>query len=231
LPPRARNQGTLARYPSLAYVVPFALFLLLLALQRVSPLRPEIEYPLWLALLSAALLVFSRRVVTIRSSHLVESALIGIGVFVLWIGPDLLFPGYRQHWLFQNVFTGHLQSSIPGDVRENVVVLWSRILRAVVLVPVIEELFWRGWLMRWLINPRFEAVPLGAYAPVSFWVTAVLFASEHGPYWDVGLATGIIYNWWMLRTRSIADCILAHAVTNACLCGYVVATHHWEYWL
>ena len=57
----------------MAYVVPFALFLLLLALQRVSPLRPEIEYPLWLALLSAALLVFSRRVVTIRSSHLVES--------------------------------------------------------------------------------------------------------------------------------------------------------------
>jgi CAAX prenyl protease-like protein len=96
---------------------------------------------------------------------------------------------------------------------------------------VIEEMFWRGWLMRWLISPRFEAVPLGAYAPVSFWLTAVLFASEHGPYWDVGLATGVIYNWWMLRTRSLADCILAHAVTNACLCGYIVATHHWEYWM
>ena len=231
MPPRARSQGTLARHPSLAYVVPFAVFVLLLALQRISPLRPEIEYPLWLALLTATLLVFSRRVVDIRSSHLVESALIGIGVFVLWIGPDLLFPGYRQHWLFQNAITGHLLSSIPGEVRDNVVVLWSRILRAVVLVPVIEELFWRGWLMRWLINPQFESVPLGAYAPVSFWLTAVLFASEHGPYWDVGFVTGIIFNWWMLRTRSIADCILAHAVTNACLCGYVVATHHWEYWL
>ena len=231
MPPRARGQGTLAQYPSLAYVVPFAAFLLLLALQRVSPLRPEIEYPLWLALLAAILLVFSRRVVRIRSSHLIESALIGIGVFILWIGPDLLFPGYRQHWLFQNWITGHLQSSIPGGVRDDAVVLWSRILRAVVLVPVIEELFWRGWLMRWLISPRFETVPLGAYTPVSFWITAVLFASEHGPYWDVGLATGIIFNWWMLRTRSIADCILAHAVTNACLCGYVVATRHWEYWL
>jgi CAAX prenyl protease-like protein len=215
----------------LAYVVPFFAFLLLLALQRYSPLRPEIEYPLWLVLLFATLLVFSRRVVHIRSSHLIESALIGIGVFVIWIGPDLLFPGYRQHWLFQNTITGHLQSSIPNDLRENAVVLWSRILRAVVLVPMIEELFWRGWLMRWLISPRFETVPLGAYAPVSFWLTAVLFASEHGPYWDVGLAAGIIFNWWMLRTRSIADCILAHAVTNACLCGYVVATHHWEYWL
>jgi CAAX prenyl protease-like protein len=231
LPPRARSQRILAQYPSLPYVVPFAAFLLFLAAQRYSPLPPEIENPLRLALLSAILLIFSRRVIHIRSSHLVESALIGIGVFVLWIGPDLLFPGYRQHWLFQNLITGHLQSSLAGDAHNNVVVLWSRILRAVVLVPVIEELFWRAWLMRWLISPRFETVPLGAYAPVSFWLTAVLFASEHGPYWDVGLATGIIYNWWMLRTRSLADCILAHAVTNACLCGYIVATRHWEYWL
>jgi CAAX prenyl protease-like protein len=111
------------------------------------------------------------------------------------------------------------------------VVLWTRILRAVVLVPIIEELFWRAWLMRWLISPRFEQIKLGAYAPMAFWVTAILFASEHGPYWDVGLITGVIYNWWMVRTRSLGDCILVHAVTNACLCGYVVATKHWEYWL
>ena len=63
-----------------------------------------------------------------------------------------------------------------------------------------------------------------------FWMTAVLFASEHGPYWDVGLAAGIIYNWWMVRTKSLGDCILAHAVTNGALCIYVVATRHWEYW-
>ena len=231
MPSRVRSLGPLAQHPSLPYAVPFAAFLLFLSLQRISPLRPEVEYPLWLVLLSVILLVFSRRVIRIRSSHLVESALIGIGVFVLWIGPDLLFPGYRQHWLFQNAVMGHLHSSIPGDAQGSVLVLWCRILRAVVLVPVIEELFWRAWLMRWMISPRFESVPLGAYAPVSFWVTAVLFASEHGPYWDVGLVTGVIYNWWMIRTRSLADCILAHAVTNACLCGYIIATHHWEYWL
>ena len=46
----------------------------------------------------------------------------------------------------------------------------------------------------------------------------------------VGLIAGVAYNWWMVRTRSLGDCILAHAVTNACLCGYVVATRHWEYW-
>jgi membrane protease YdiL (CAAX protease family) len=66
---------------------------------------------------------------------------------------------------------------------------------------------------------------------MAFWITAVLFASEHGSYLDVGLITAVIYNWWMVRTRSLGDCILVHAVTNAFLCGYVVATKHWEYWL
>jgi membrane protease YdiL (CAAX protease family) len=59
----------------------------------------------------------------------------------------------------------------------------------------------------------------------------VLFASEHGAFWDVGLAAGILYNWWMVRTRSLADCILAHAVTNGCLAAYVLAGGHWQYWL
>ena len=95
---------------------------------------------------------------------------------------------------------------------------------------MIEELFWRAWLMRWLISPQFEEVPLGTWSAQSFWIVAVLFASEHGSYWDVGLAAGIIYNWWMLRTRSLGDLILAHAVTNGCLCAYVIAFGKWEYW-
>ena len=47
--------------------------------------------------------------------------------------------------------------------------------------------------------------------------------TRFGSYWDVGLITGVLYNWWMVRTRSLADCIVAHAVTNACLAIYVVA--------
>lgn len=84
--------------------------------------------------------------------------------------------------------------------------------------------------MRWLINTDFQRVPLGTYAPLSFFVTALLFASEHGPYWDVGLLTGFIYNWWMIRTKSVASCILMHAVTNALLSGYVIWTAQWQYW-
>jgi hypothetical protein len=101
----------------------------------------------------------------------------------------------------------------------------------VLLVPILEELFWRGWLMRWLIHADFQKVPFGKYAPNAFWIVAVLFASEHGAYWDVGLAAGVIYNWWMVRCKNLADCMLAHAVTNAMLSAYVLIAHQWQYWL
>ena len=219
------------RWPSLPYVLPFASFLFFLALQNYVSLPPGIDYPLRVAVLSVILFVFSRHVINLRNSHFLQSVILGVAVFVLWIGPDMLFPGYRQHWLFQNAILGRMGSPVPEEILTSPVVLWTRIFRAVVLVPIIEELFWRAWLMRWLISPQFDRVKLGAYAPMAFWVTALLFASEHGPYWDVGLITGVIYNWWMVRTRSLGDCILVHAVTNGCLCWYVVATRHWEYWL
>jgi hypothetical protein len=85
--------------------------------------------------------------------------------------------------------------------------------------------------MRWLISPEFEKIPLGTWSASAFWIVALLFASEHGPYWDVGLACGVIYNWWMVRTHSLGDLVLAHSISNACLSAYVVWTGKWEYWL
>ena len=110
------------------------------------------------------------------------------------------------------------------------VALTARTLRATILVPIIEELFWRSWMMRWLIDPKFEAIPLGTWQSRAFWTTVVLFALEHGSYWEVGAIAGIAYNWWMLRTKSLGDCILAHAVTNGLLCAYVLTTGNWQFW-
>ena len=157
--------------------------------------------------------------------------ILGVAVFLIWVGPDLLFPTYRQHWLFQNALLGQLSVANSGQrSRSRRGCCGRAFCKRWSSCPILEELFWRAWLMRWLISPQFEKIPLGAYQAGAFWITAAMFASEHGPYWDVGLIAGIAYNWWMVRTRSLGDCILAHAITNACLCGYVVATRHWEYW-
>jgi hypothetical protein len=47
----------------------------------------------------------------------------------------------------------------------------------------------------------------------------------------VGLVCGIIYNAWMLRTRSLGDLILAHSVTNLALSLYVIGTARWMFWM
>jgi uncharacterized protein len=219
------------RSPSLPYVAPFATFMLLLVLAPSLPLDPRIEAVLRVGLLTAVLWVFARGVIEWRAPRWLPSILIGVGVFVLWIAPDLLFPSWRTHWLFSNSIVGQPESTMPADGRADPIVLLLRCVRAIILVPIIEELFWRGWLPRWIDNmDDFRKVPLGTFSRVAFWVTAVLFAVEHGSMWDVGLAAGLIYNWWMAKSRSLGDLMLTHAVTNACLSGYVLLTGRWQYW-
>jgi CAAX prenyl protease-like protein len=155
---------------------------------------------------------------------------VGIAVFALWIAPELLWPDYRSHWLFTNSITGPVSSSVEPVHRDSLLVLVFRTIRAAVLVPIIEELFWRAWLMRWLIRPDIQSVPLGAWTASSMLISVILFASEHGPYWDVGLIAGLIYNLLMIRTKSLGDCILAHGVTNGILSAYVIASGQWHYW-
>jgi len=213
-----------------AYVVPFVAFVALLGAERTLHLPTPVFYPVRFLAVAAILLTLSRPYISLRPSRPLASILLGIAVFLIWIAPDLLF-GYRHHWLFENSLLGKAQASITADLARNTLFLVLRVTTSVVLVPILEELFWRGWMMRWLIDPNFESVPVGAYAPMAFWVVAVLFASEHGPYWEVGLIAGILYNWWVIRTRNLADCILAHAVTNGILSGYVLLTGNWQYWL
>ncbi len=208
-----------------------AVFLGFLAIQSYLTPLGSWEFPLRVTILAAVLWFFSRHVISFRCQRPLASIALGIAVCALWVGPDQLIPGYRNHWLFQNSLTGTLQTSIATDFLSNPMVLFFRTIRAVLLVPIIEELFWRAWLMRWLIKPDFESVPLGQYSFQAFWIVAILFASEHGPYWEVGLLCGVIYNWWMVKTKSLGDLILAHAVTNLCLSLFTIATKQWQYWL
>ncbi|HXK07967.1 MAG TPA: CAAX prenyl protease-related protein [Verrucomicrobiae bacterium] len=213
-----------------AYVAPFVAFVAVMALERVLALPLQWLYPARFAIVLAIVLVFSRPYLTSRPGSPVASIVIGLVVFGIWIAPDLLF-GYRNTFLFNNGLTGAAKSSLPPGLRQNAAFLVLRCVSAFALVPVVEELFWRGFLMRWLIRTDFLKVPLGTWSAYSFWIVAILFASEHGPYWEVGLLAGIVYNWWIVRTRNLADCILAHAVTNAALCAWVLYTGQWQYWM
>jgi hypothetical protein len=213
--------------PHFPWVAPMVLLLAFLPMRgMIGP----IEYPLQAAVLSAFLWWSSRHIISFKTVNLLGSIALGAAVFFLWIGPDVLIPGWRSHWLFSNSLVGQPGSTVAPEWRSDWLVLISRTIKAAVLVAIIEELFWRGWLMRWLIKPEFESIPLGTYGVQAFWGVAVLFALEHGSYWEVGLLTGIVYNWWMIRTKSLGDMFVVHGVTNLLLSLYVIFYGQWQYW-
>ena len=199
----------------------------MLAAQQFVPLPPAVRFVVSMG----AILAVSREPLRGMPSSPLLSILLGLAVFVVWIGPDLIAPAWRASFLFNNAVIAPVRDNVPAALKTDTMFLVFRIATSAIAVPILEELFWRGWLMRWLIDGEdFRRVPLGKYVPVAFVLTAVLFAAEHGPFWDVGLLTGFIYNWWMVRTRNLWDCIVAHAVTNGALAFYVLAAGQWQYW-
>jgi hypothetical protein len=216
---------------ALPFIVPFAVFVALIPIANALGLPTRLALVVRLVLPALALALYWRRLPKIRVERPFGSVLLGLAVFVVWVAPDLLVFGWRSHWIFQNPVLGRLVVSMPPESLRDPVDLILRVLRATTVVALVEEIFWRGWLMRWLIHDDFQSVPIGAYQLKAFLLTAIFFAVEHGPYWDVGLAAGLIYNWWAVRSKSLGDLILAHGVTNGALSVFVILTRRWEYWM
>lgn len=152
------------------------------------------------------------------------AGVIGALVFGLWIAPQALFhQPARLAGFDPSLFSGW-----PGIYWAEVVM---RFVRLVVVVPLLEEVFWRGLLLRLLINENFESVPFGTYGRLANWVVAGGFMLEHAPTdWPAALAAGILYNLVAYRTRSLSSCVVAHGLTNALLGLYIMQTRQWGFW-
>jgi hypothetical protein len=104
-----------------------------------------------------------------------------------------------------------------------------RLMGASLLVPVIEEIFWRAFVMRFLVASEFNKVPLGQFTWYAFVLTAVAFGFEHHR-WLPGIVAGVAYGVLLCRTRNLFSSIQAHAVTNLLLGLYVIYTEQWSFW-
>lgn len=231
--PQASSLAALIdRWPAVPWVAPFAVFMLCLAGLPALAVPEPWQGALRLGIPALVLLAVSRPQLTaLRVTRPVASTLLGLAVFVLWVLPDQLVPGWREHWLFSNALTGGTGAAGASDaILRDPLQVTMRVARAALVVPVVEELFWRGWLPRWLVRSDWQGVAPGTFTRMAFLLSAALFASEHGAYWEVGLACGLLYNAWMARTRSLGDLILTHAVTNGALAAFVMATGQVVYW-
>jgi CAAX prenyl protease-like protein len=207
-------------HPAVLYVLPFVVFLLLTELARWIPNSQLWLYPLKTALAGALLLWFGRTYSEIRPEFSPLALGVGVLVFALWVP---LYGGY--------LLLGEPEIINPYELAGRAAPPWIgvRLFGSSVVVPVMEELFWRSFLLRYLINPDFRRVPLGTFTWFSFAVTAALFGVEHNQ-WFAGVVAGMLYALLLYRTKSLFACILAHAVTNLLLGLYVLYTGQWQYW-
>ena len=104
-----------------------------------------------------------------------------------------------------------------------------RLLALAAVVPVMEELFWRSLVMRWIQARDFLSVDPGRTGFAAFALSSALFASEHS-LWLAGLLAGAAYAWVYRRSGNLWTAIVSHAITNAALGTYVLATGSWRYW-
>jgi exosortase E/protease (VPEID-CTERM system) len=105
-----------------------------------------------------------------------------------------------------------------------------RSLGAILTVPIAEELAFRGYLMRRLVNPDFEAVSFRNVRWPALTLAAVAFGLLHGSLWGPAVLAGLAYGWLVIGTGKIGEAVVAHSVTNAWLAVYVLAFDQWQLW-
>ena len=218
------------------YVLPLAGFLALTGLESYLPSSAAgapspVWYPLGYALkivIVSALLWFCRS--TWRdlapwpsNTALALSIATGLLVTALWVGLDGSYPEIAV--LGKRVAFD--PSTMPPVARAGF--LFLRMFGLVVVVPLVEEIFYRAFLMRWIVDPDFTKVPIGKVTSAGLAVTTGVFAFSH-PEWLPALLTGLAWGWLLWRTKSVSACVVSHATANLALGIYVLVTHEWKYW-
>jgi CAAX prenyl protease-like protein len=213
-------------HPAFPFVLPYLLFGLIGLLHSVHPLAIYITYALKTVLVSWALISFwsSYPLAWPSFMHILGSLAVGLLALAAWILPYELFTKPEDLTTAYN----------PSEHFENSLIVTSliaiRMIGASVTVPLMEEIFIRGFLQRYLIHQDFKKIALGAYTHFSFWVTTAIFALAHGSEWHVAAIVGIIFGAWYLYTHSLTAVILAHAVTNFVLGLYVIISGKTYFW-
>ena len=225
--------------PATCRFLPFAVFMAFIGLDELirmlmtrsllkfEPAALYYLYPLKALVVAALLFHFRKRYTELKLKELLSFpttmpiSRVGLLVFVLWI---------NMEWTIGSASTpqGFNPMTFPEGVIRNSMIFF-RIAGAVLVVPLMEELFWRSFLIRYITDSDFESVPIGTFTWASFLLTVVLFGVEHN-FIYAGMMAGAAYNLILYKTRSLAQCVLAHAVTNLALAIYVVASGKWQFW-
>jgi CAAX prenyl protease-like protein len=218
---------------ALLRLLPFAAFMALLALRSMAPtdgswgFDTRWLYGLKLLLVGGMLVAWWREYGELAwqnrptAREWTLSIAVGLGVFAVWIQLDAPWMQIGES----------AASFVPVDAQGRldwplIAVRW---LGAALLVPVMEELFWRSFLMRWVQAPTFEGVDPRRVGLKAVVLSTFVFMLAH-PLWLAAIGAGLAYALLYRQTGKLWPAVIAHAVTNGALGIWVVMTRQWQFW-
>ena len=232
LAPATETSGDTAPQPVswVPYTLPMFLFLVLTQGETYfpKPLYPVV-YAIKAVAVTIALVLCAK---TWRHELRFDSKAILLGVIAgliglpLWLGIDAITPhvSFLGTRVAYNPFTEIESSPL------RLVFLAVRLFGLAIMVPIMEEVFWRSFLLRYVTDQdRWYNLPIGTFSLLAGGIVCAVFGFVH-PEYLAGIAFAILMTVLLRQTRNLLSCVVAHGVTNLSLGIYVLATGHWNYW-
>ena len=219
----------------IAYILPMGVFMALTwAGGHWAAFFPA-SYVLKTILVAGLLIYLWPNYTRIRWNHWWLGVLVGSVSVVQWVGMEKLilhfWPGYPRMSLDIYDPTQHFSS--PQTMWAFIAIRWAG---ATLLVPVMEELFWRDFAWRTIIAPNdFKLAGVGEWDTKAFWFISLIFCTVH-IQWMTAIVWAMMIGWLLVYTKSLGACIIAHGVTNFLLGAFVLYSHfvlhhqEWYFW-
>jgi exosortase E/protease (VPEID-CTERM system) len=224
LAPAASSEPGISHGPStVACLLPFLALTAVTILTQAFTSGFNYLYPLRVIAVAAVLWSLRRHYAPGREPISIVAVAIGVLTFLVWMA---LAPGYGLE------DPEKVAAMDPAQLGQPSALLWLlfRVAGYTITVPIAEELVFRGFLTRRLIDDDVERVPVGTFTWLSFLASSLAFGLMHGADWPRATLAGIAFALALYQRRRLADAIVAHATINACLAGYVIATGSWTEW-
>jgi uncharacterized protein len=213
-----------------AYLLPMGVFLLLTWAGGQWPGLYVASYVGKTIVVAILLVLLWPCYTKIRWNHALLGVLLGVVGVVQWIGMEKLLLHGWPHYPRMVVapFNPMEQIQSPG-------MRWAfiaiRLAGATLLVPVMEELFWRDFLWRTILAPNdFKLAEVGERDWKAWLIVALIFGAGVHIQWMTAIVWGMMIGGLLMLTRSLGACIIMHATTNLLLGLYVLRTGEWYFW-
>lgn len=156
-----------------------------------------------------------------------EAVAVGVLVFAVWVGLDPFYP--KISFLFATTDPWNPVKHFGEGSFAAIFFVAVRTIGSALVIPPIEEIFYRSFLYRWFVRKDFEKLPFNVFHGLSFVVTALIFGFVHYQ-WLGGILCAMCYQWLVIRKNRLGDAITAHAVTNFLLGVWIYWRDDYKFW-